>query len=120
GGPSGLGSSRSTFISPRSTVILISVLSFMSRAGAAELPALWAERVKSVVAVEYITESEIERSPSVSMGTVIDGNGTIVLPSIAIDPRTALSQLKEFKVYLPNDGIGTAAEYLGQDAFTGW
>lgn len=87
---------------------------------AVELPVLWAERVKSVVAVEYITETEIERRPTVSMGTVIDGNGTIILPSNSIDPRAAMWQLKDFKVYLPGEAASTPGEYLGQDAFTGW
>jgi serine protease Do len=88
-------------------------------AGAADLPALWAERVKCVVAVEYMTESEVERHPTISMGTVIDTAGTIILPGSAIDPRTPTWQLKEFKVYLPGSGDSTPAEYLGQDAFTG-
>lgn len=89
-------------------------------ARAADIPALFAERLKSVVAVEYVTESEAERRQTVTMGTVIDANGTIVLPSGAIDPRAALWQLKEFRVYLPGDGTGSPAEYLGNDAFTGW
>ncbi len=87
---------------------------------AADLPALWAERVKSVVAVEYVTETEVARQPTVSMGTVIDGNGTIILPSGAIDPRAATWQLKDFKVYLPGEAASSPCEYLGQDAFTGW
>jgi serine protease Do len=87
---------------------------------AAELPELWAERVKSVVAVEYMVETEVERHPSVSMGTVVDAQGTIILPSGAIDPRVATWQLKEFKVYLPGNPESTPGEYLGQDAYTGW
>jgi serine protease Do len=86
----------------------------------ADLPSLWAERTKSVVAVEYVTETETERRPTVSMGTVIDAGGTIILPSGSVDPRAATWQLKDFKVFLPGDATGTAAEYLGQDAFTGW
>ena len=86
---------------------------------AAELPALWAERVKSVVAVEYVTETEIERRPTVSMGTVIDPDGTIILPSGSVDPRAATWQLKDFKVYLPGDANSTPGQYLGQDAYTG-
>jgi serine protease Do len=87
---------------------------------AADLPALWAERAKSVVAVEYVTETETERRPTISLGTVIDPNGTIIIPSGAIDPRAATWQLKDFKVYVPGDAASTPAEYLGQDAFTGW
>lgn len=87
---------------------------------ASDLPALWAERVKCVVAVEYVTETEIERRPTVAMGTVIDANGTIILPSNSIDPRAATWQLKDFKVYPPGDANSTPGEYLGQDALTGW
>lgn len=87
---------------------------------AAELPDLWAERTKCVVAVEYLTETETERRPTLSMGTVIDANGTVILPSGAIDPRAATWQLKDFKVYLPGEATGSVAEYLGQDAYTGW
>lgn len=87
---------------------------------APDLPALWAERVKSAVAVEYVTETETERQPSISMGVVIDTNGTIVMPSGSVDTRAATWQLKDFKIYLPGDAASTPAEYLGQDAFTGW
>ncbi len=88
--------------------------------GAADLPTLWAERLKCVVAVEYVTETEADRRPTVSMGTVIDANGTIILASGAIDPRAATWQLKDFKVYLPGGAVGVDAVYLGQDAYTGW
>lgn len=91
-----------------------------SFAPAADLPALWAERIKSVVAVEYITVTEVERQPTITMGTVVDADGTIILSRDAIDPRTAVWELKDFKVYLPGSHDGTAAEYLGQDGFTGW
>jgi serine protease Do len=87
---------------------------------AADLPVLWAERVKCVVAVEYVTETEVDRRPTVSMGTVIDANGTIILPLNSIDARAAIWQLKDFKIYLPGDATGAPGEYLGQDALTGW
>lgn len=87
---------------------------------AADLPTLWAERVKSCVAVEFVTELETERMPTATMGTVIDANGTIILQSGAIDPRVATSQLKDFRVHLPGEAASTPAEYLGQDAFTEW
>lgn len=89
-------------------------------AAPADLPALWAERIRSTVAVEYVTVTEVERHATVAFGTVIDANGTIVLPSAAIDLRIPPSQLRDFKVYRPNDPEGTPAEYLGSDALTGW
>jgi serine protease Do len=99
---------------------LLCALLSAGAARAADLPALWAERVKSTVAIEYVTQTELERRPTVSYGTVVDTNGTIILPSAAIDLRIAPKQLKDFKVYLPGDPEGTPAEYLGRDAYTGW
>jgi len=87
---------------------------------AADIATLFAERLKSVVAVEYYAETESERRSAISYGTVIDTEGTIILPSVAINPRMAPSQLKEFKVYRPGSADSVPAEYLGQDALTGW
>ncbi|PTX94529.1 PDZ domain-containing protein [Opitutus sp. ER46] len=96
------------------------VLGLAPLARAADIPALFAERAKCVVAVEYVTETEVERRPTITMGTVIDTEGTIILQSGAIDSRAAIWQLKDFRVYPAGEGTSTPAEYLGQDAFTGW
>jgi len=90
------------------------------RAPASELTALWAERVKCTVAVEYVTQTELERRPTIAYGTVVDSAGTIILPSAAVDLRVSPSQIRDFKVYLPGDPEGHPAQYLGRDAFTGW
>jgi len=89
-------------------------------ARAADLPALWAERVKSTVAVEYVTVNELERRTTIAYGTVADAQGTIILPSAAIDLRVPSDHLREFKVYRPNELDGSPAEYLGRDPLTGW
>ena len=99
---------------------LMTLAIFSPQVRADDLPALWAERVKSVVAVEYYVETEIERRPSVAYGTVIDDKGTIILPSVAVNPRATPAQLKDFKVYRPGNPVSVAGEYLGQDALTGW
>ena len=90
------------------------------RLKASDLPALWAERLKSVVAVEYIAITETDRRPNVAFGIVADKMGTIILPAAAIDPRAAAAQMKDFKVYLPGDATSSTGEYLGQDVLTGW
>ncbi len=100
--------------------LLLAALSLVAGARAADLPAMWAERVKCTVAVEYVTQTELERRPTIAYGTVVDSDGTIILPSAAIDLRISPKQLRDFKVYLPGDPEGTPAEYLGRDAFTGW
>jgi serine protease Do len=89
-------------------------------ARAADLPSLWAERVKSVVAVDYFIETEAERHLATAYGIVIDGQGTIILPSAAVDARISPNQLRDFHVYLAGDPTGHPGTYLGQDTLTGW
>ncbi len=87
---------------------------------AAPLVDLFNERLKSVVAVEFFVQDEIERHPVSVQGTVVDANGTIILPGAAIMPGVPPGQLKDFKVYRPNNTEPSNAIYLGQDALTGW
>ncbi len=89
-------------------------------ADASDIPALWAERVKSTVAVEFYVETETDRRPALSFGTVIDSNGTIILPSAAVDPRVSPDQLKDFKVHRAGETSSVPGQYLGQDNLTGW
>jgi serine protease Do len=89
-------------------------------APASALTDLWAERVKCTVAVEYVTQTELERRPTIAYGTVVDSAGTIILPSAAIDLRISPKQIRDFKVYVPGDPEGHPAQYLGRDAYTGW
>ncbi len=100
--------------------LLLAAACCAAGASASDLPTLWAERVKCTVAVEYSTQTELERHPTIAYGTVVDADGTIILPSAAIDLRASPKQLKDFKVYVPGDPEGSPAEYLGRDAFTGW
>ncbi len=100
--------------------LLLAALSCASWAGASDIPSLWAERVKCTVAVEYLTQTELERRPTIAYGTVVDSKGTIILPSAAIDLRISPKQIRDFKVYIPGDPEGTPATYFGRDAYTGW
>ena len=100
--------------------VLAAVLALSGWARAADIPALLAERVKCVVAVEYFTETESERRTTVAYGTVIDERGTIILPPGAIDAHVPPAQLRDFKVFIPGDPSNGTGTYLGQDAFTGW
>ncbi len=86
------------------------------------LPALLQERTKSLVAVEFFTETELDRRPTIANGVVVDDKGTIVLPPQVINIRTAPSQLKDFRVYLPGRSANDYAkgDYLGQDSVSGW
>ena len=101
--------------------ILLAALCLPSASfGARDLPDLFAERVKSCVAVEFLIETELDRQPVTVLGACIDANGTIILPSSAIGSRVSVRQLKDFKVYRPDHATAYAAEYLGQDVLTGW
>jgi serine protease Do len=89
-------------------------------AAASPLTTLFNERLKSVVAVEFFVQDELERHPVGVQGTVIDANGTIILPPASILPGVPPGELKDFKVYQPGRTEPSNAVYLGQDPFTGW
>ena len=103
---------------PRCCLPLLALLPLAALA--APVAELFNERIKSVVAVEFFIQAETERQPVMVLGTVIDDNGTVILPGAAILPGVAPSQLKDFKVYRPGSTESAPAVYLGQDAFTGW
>ena len=87
-----------------------------------ELPALFAERVKCVVAVEFFTETELDRRPTIVGAVVADSAGTIALPATAINTFVQPSKLKDFRIYLPGRPVSeySTGEYLGQDPLSGW
>jgi serine protease Do len=92
----------------------------VSAVRAAGVPEMLAERLKSVVAVEFTVQTEIDRRPATVPGTVIDDQGTIILPGNAIPANVGLDQLRDFKICRPNSSDEFDARYLGQDAYTGW
>lgn len=96
------------------------VLALGSTAAASEIPALLKERLHSVVAVEFVVETESERRPVTALGTVIDDQGTVVLPGTAIPQAIGIDQIHDFKVYPAGGGDEFSAEYLGLDLLTGW
>ena len=87
---------------------------------AATIPELLKERLPCVVAVEFVIQTELDRRPNTVLGTVIDDQGTVVLPGSAIAPGIANDQLRHFKMFAAGNSEEYAAEYLGQDAYTGW
>ena len=101
-------------------IFLFLVIAAATAGRATPLTDLFNERLKSVVAVEFFIQDEIERHPVTVQGTVIDSNGTIILPGGTIQPGVPPGQLKDFKVYRPGSIEPTTASYLGQDVLTGW
>lgn len=89
---------------------------------AADLQDLWKARVKSVVAVEFYIETEIDRRPTITGGTVIDDQGTVILQAGAIPIFLPATHIKDMRVYRPGEPVSefARAEYLGPDAVTGW
>lgn len=89
---------------------------------AQELTTLFKERVKSVVAVEFFVETELDRRPTISAAFVADDGGTLVLPPSAINLYTPANKLKDFRVHLPGRPATDYAkgEYLGPDPVSGW
>ena len=87
-----------------------------------DLPALFKERVKSVVAVEFFTESELDRRPTVASALIVDATGTLALPPTVINSYVQPSKLKDFRIYLPGRPVSeySSGEYLGQDPLSGW
>ena len=87
-----------------------------------DLPALFKERVASVVAVEFFTESELDRRPTIAAAVVADAKGTLALPPATINVFVPPDKLKDFRIYLPGHPASeySAGQYLGQDPVSGW
>ena len=62
---------------PAATLALMALLPLR----AADLPDLFAERVRSCVTVEFLIETELDRQPVTVLGTCVDAHGTIILPA---------------------------------------
>ncbi|HVU17498.1 MAG TPA: PDZ domain-containing protein [Candidatus Didemnitutus sp.] len=88
-------------------------------ARAADVPTLLKERLASVVAIEFVVQTESERRPVSVLGTVVDDQGDVMIPGSAIPPTVGLDQILDFKAYPAGGGDGEAATYLGFDAYTG-
>ena len=84
------------------------------------MPALIQERLASIVAVEFVIQTETERHPVTVAGTVIDDQGTIILPGSTIPTTLSPDQLSSFKIYRSGSSEEHAAVYLGQDSLCGW
>lgn len=102
-------------------IVLPALISTIPASAAeATLADLFAERIHSVVAVEFFVETEVDRRPSTVFGMVADENGLVVLLDSSIPGWLPPSQLKDFLVYAPGTSEGVKADYLGQDFLNGW
>lgn len=84
------------------------------------IPERFEERIRSVVAVEFFVETEIDRRPAAELGLVADDEGLILVPEHAIPGWVPIEKLKEFKVSPLRTRSKFEADYLGQENVNGW
>ena len=79
------------------------------------------ERSRSVVAVEFVVEREIDRQQGFAYGLVVDKQGTIVVLESMIPSWVPVEKLKDFVGYtLPHNDKEYKIDYLGNDYPSGW
>ena len=85
-------------------------------------PALFEERVRTLVFVEYYTQREVDRQPGEAIGLVADDSGTIVCLPHAFPDWLPPERIRDIRLYPARNpaGEGFAADYLGQDWVNGW
>ncbi|MEO0795553.1 MAG: PDZ domain-containing protein [Verrucomicrobiota bacterium] len=108
---------------PRHLVSLLSAL--FASALVAEIPndfeQAFEERCKSVAAVEFFIQNEIDRSPLKAIGVVLDDQGHVVLMEGSVPHWIPPERFKNFKVrVLGKDHEGWDATYLGQNSVSNW
>lgn len=87
----------------------------------APLADLFAERARSVVAVEFFIQREIDRQPGESIGVVVDDAGLIVLLASALPDWMPPSSFRDFTVSpIAAPGESYAAQYRGLDHLNDW
>jgi S1-C subfamily serine protease len=72
----------------------------------------------SLVAVQYVWESELGRRELVGAGVVVSEDGLVMVPISLVDTRIPDGQMKEFKVLVPSqehDPDELDAEFVGRD-----
>ncbi len=92
----------------------------VGKTDASAVKKLFDERIKSVVAVEFFVETEIDRKPTTVIGMVINEEGVILLLDVAIPGWLPPNKLKDFTVYQAGSRKPYGGRYLGQDYVTGW
>lgn len=102
------------------TSIVAVAIASASPARAASIAELLPERLRSVVAIEFTIQTETDRRQATVAGTVVDADGTIIMPGSNIPAGLPVDQLREFKIYRPESDEPFTATYLGQDTLTGF
>ena len=100
---------------------LLGVFSLQADPYPANLHDLVVERSKSIVALEFVVEREIDRQQGFAYGLVVDEQGTIVVLESMIPSWIPVDKLKHFVGYpIPYEDEEYDLEYLGNDYHSGW
>jgi serine protease Do len=87
----------------------------------ANLNELVVERSKTIVALEFVVEREIDRQEGYTYGLVVDEAGTVVVLENMIPSWVPVDKLKDFIGFtLPHNDKEYPLVYLGQDYPSGW
>jgi serine protease Do len=79
------------------------------------------ERAKTIVALEFVVERELDRQEGYAYGLVVDDEGTIVVLESMIPTWIPFEKLTNFVGYsLPQDKEEYPLTYLGNDYVSGW
>ncbi|MDA0348120.1 MAG: PDZ domain-containing protein [Verrucomicrobia bacterium] len=79
------------------------------------------ERSKTIVALEFVVEREMDRQEGYTYGLIVDDKGTIVVLESMIPSWVPVEKLKKFIGYsLPQGDKDYPLVYLGKDYSSGW
>jgi serine protease Do len=79
------------------------------------------ERSKTIVALEFVVEREMDRQEGYAYGLIVDDKGTIVVLESMIPSWIPVDKLKKFVGYsLPRGDEEYPLVYLGKDYPSGW
>ncbi len=85
----------------------------------ADLPGLFAERMKTIVMLEIFVQSETERARYLATGLVLDDEGTIAISGDALSMQFPPDWLRDIRLYIPDeDNDGYPATYIGANIST--
>lgn len=106
----------------RSCLIAVFASLLISPAGAQTREALFLERSKTVVFIEYYIQREVDRQNSDGVALVVSEDGLLVcLPNVFPD-WVPPAKYRDIKAYPAENPLGEGFEvtYLGQDWVNGW
>lgn len=84
--------------------------------------ALFAERARTLVYIEYYVQHEIDRQAMQGVGLVVNDSGLVVTLPTVFQEWIPINRFRDIRLYPANNpnGKGFLAEYLGQDPVSGW